>query len=240
MHWDSFLQLSYSALSGSMTMADTTPTVIDYYTDVLCVWAWIAQPRLEEVQKQWGQQIQVRYRFVDIFGDAHAKISQRWGEDDGFEKFSAHVIHSAEPFTDSPVHRDVWTHVKPRSSLSAHLMLKAVAIISGEDAVKTMALQIRRAFFMEAQDIGHLTLLLDLAQQHGLDSRALKATIMDGQAVAALSKDQQNARDLGVKGSPTWVLNDGRQILYGNVGYRILNANIEEMLKRPGPEASWC
>ena len=58
--------------------------------------------------------------------------------------------------------------------------------------------------------------------------------------MASLSADLQNARELGIRGSPTWVLNEGRQILYGNVGYRILNANIEEMLKRPRSEASWC
>lgn len=58
--------------------------------------------------------------------------------------------------------------------------------------------------------------------------------------MASLSRDQQSARDLGVKGSPTWVLNEGRQTLSGNVGYRILNANIEELLKHPGAEASWC
>jgi len=55
-----------------------------------------------------------------------------------------------------------------------------------------------------------------------------------------LSNDLRSAHELGVKGSPTWVLNEGRQVLYGNVGYRILSANIEELLKNPGSEASWC
>ena len=32
-----------------------SPALIDYYTDVLCVWAWIAQPRLDELQRQWGK-----------------------------------------------------------------------------------------------------------------------------------------------------------------------------------------
>ena len=58
--------------------------------------------------------------------------------------------------------------------------------------------------------------------------------------MGALSDDQRRAAELGVRGSPTWVLNSGRQILYGNVGYRILNANIEELLKNPAVEASWC
>jgi predicted DsbA family dithiol-disulfide isomerase len=226
----------------TLAMSDNTntPTVVDYYTDILCVWAWIAQPRLEELQKQWSRQIKVRYRYVDIFGDAHTKIAQRWGADDGFATFGAHITHSAEPFADTPVHPDCWTEIRPRSSLPAHLLLKAVAIVSGDDALKAMALKIRGAFFVEAQDIGDLDFLLELAQCQGLDSQGLKRAIMDGRAMAELSADQLNARDLGVRGSPTWVLNEGRQILYGNVGYRILNANIEELLKRPGAEASWC
>jgi predicted DsbA family dithiol-disulfide isomerase len=217
-----------------------TTTVIDYYTDILCVWAWIAQPRLEELQKQWGQQIQVRHRYVDIFGDAHTKIQQRWGQDIGFSKFHAHVVDSAEPFADTPVNAAVWSESRPRSSMPAHLILKAASIVSGNDAVKALALHIRRAFFVEARDISNLVYLYELAQQQELDTAALESLILDGSAMASLSADLQNARELGIRGSPTWVLNEGRQILYGNVGYRILNANIEEMLKRPRSEASWC
>jgi hypothetical protein len=35
-------------------------------------------------------------------------------------------------------------------------------------------------------------------------------------------------------------MNQGRQILYGHVGYRVLNANIEELLSHPENKASWC
>jgi predicted DsbA family dithiol-disulfide isomerase len=223
-------------------MPDSTPppTVIDYYTDMLCIWAWIAQPRLEELQRQWSNKIEVRHRYVDIFGDCHTKILQRWGQQDGFEKFSAHVTASAAPFADTPTHADIWTRVRPRSSLPAHLLLKAIGSIYGDSRVQTMALRIRRAFFVDAQDISQLGLLLELAASEQLDTDALQGSLMDGRAMAALSSDQQSARELGIKGSPTWVLNEGRQILYGNVGYRILNANIEELLKRPAAEASWC
>ena len=41
--------------------------VIDYYSDVLCVWAWIAQPRLAELEEQWGDKVVVNHHYVDIF-----------------------------------------------------------------------------------------------------------------------------------------------------------------------------
>lgn len=214
------------------------PIVIDYYSDVLCVWAWIAQPRLEELQRHWGNNISVRHRYVDIFGDSHGKIEKQWGAKDGFEKFGTHVAKSAASFDQVSIHPDIWTQQRPRSSMQAHLLLKAVEQVGEKEQVATIALRIRQAFFAQAQDISDLSLLLKLVDD--LDLQVLETALRDGSAMAALSSDQRSANELGVKGSPTWVLNDGRQVLYGNVGYRILNANIEELAKNPGAEASWC
>jgi len=58
--------------------------------------------------------------------------------------------------------------------------------------------------------------------------------------MAALLKDYQAAQKLALKGSPVWVMNSGRQTLFGNVGFRILNANIREILDHPASEVSWC
>ena len=42
-----------------MTGNKQTAITIDYYTDILCVCAWIAQPRLQELQLQWGKAVSV-------------------------------------------------------------------------------------------------------------------------------------------------------------------------------------
>ena len=47
-------------------------------------------------------------------------------------------------------------------------------------------------------------------------------------------------KDYGIKGSPCFVMNEGRQILFGNVGYRVLQTNINELFNRTSDEASWC
>jgi predicted DsbA family dithiol-disulfide isomerase len=219
---------------------NAAPILIDYYTDVLCVWAWIAQPRLEELSNQWAERVAIRHRYIDVFGDSHRKIANQWGEADGFEKFGAHVVKSAASFEDLKVNPDIWTKVRPRSSLQAHLFLKAVALVTDEALVEPVALRIRRAFFSEARDINDYSTLIECADAENIDEQTLQTALRDGSAIAALSDDQRSANALKVRGSPTWVLNEGRQLLYGNVGYRILDANIKELVRHPTQEASWC
>ena len=60
-------------------------------------------------------------------------------------------------------------------------------------------------------------------------------------ALAALAIDYGQATDNGIAGSPTFLMNEGRQKLFGNVGYRLLEANVQELLRHPKEdEASWC
>jgi len=219
---------------------DSSAISIDYYTDVLCIWAWIAQPRLEELRKQWGRKIKIHHRYIDIFGDAKTKIPTQWGETDGYEKFHQHVAHSAEPYEHTHIHKDIWTAVRPQSSATAHLILKAIEIVAGEAQVDAMSTAIRREFFTLATDISDMETLLDLSTGLEINRDDLLKSLSNGSAMAALSADYKSVKENAVKGSPSWVLNSGRQTLYGNVGYRILSSNIEELLKSPTEEASWC
>jgi len=213
---------------------------IDYYSDVLCVWAWIAQPRLEKLQAEWGDAILLRHRFVDVFGDAHRKIRKQWGDDEGFSRFGEHVREAAGGHAHTQLHGGLWSVVRPRSSQQAHLMLRAATLVSGAEAGQNLALALRKAFFCQGADISDIDQLLSIANSCGLKEDSLRTALRSGEAIAALSTDQRSAQELGVRGSPTWVLNEGRQMLYGNVGYRILHANIEELIRQPSGEASWC
>jgi predicted DsbA family dithiol-disulfide isomerase len=89
-------------------------------------------------------------------------------------------------------------------------------------------------------DIGQLEVLLDLANNECLNVDLINATLSSGSAIAEVMRDYQKALIQGIKGSPSWVLDGGRQILYGNVGYRVLRANAAELLNQPLEEASWC
>jgi predicted DsbA family dithiol-disulfide isomerase len=130
--------------------------------------------------------------------------------------------------------------------MSPHLFLKAVRLAEaagacGPGASEEATLATRRTFFADGRDIASADVQRDIATAQGLDAGAVEAFLRDGRAHAALARDYQEAAVMGIQGSPSFVLNDGRQKLYGNVGYRIIEANIQELLREPGPaHASWC
>ena len=217
-----------------------TPLVIDYYTDVLCIWAWIAQRRIEELEKQWPGKIELKYHYVDIFGNVPEKMANQWQARGGYDGFAQHVQHSAADYENAPVHSELWQQVRPATSANAHLFLKAIELQCGCHIAAEMALCVRKAFFIENRDIGQLETLYVLAAENQLDVDAIQQSVENGTAMAALMSDYQKARQQGIKGSPSYVMDGGRQVLYGNVGYRVLSANVEELLKNPQDEASWC
>jgi len=101
--------------------------------------------------------------------------------------------------------------------------------------------RLRRAFFHECRDISQRKVQHAIAEQIGISLASVEAEINSGAAFASLAADYQQRDRLRIEGSPTYVLNQGRQKLYGNLGYRVIEANIRELLREPGvDERSWC
>jgi predicted DsbA family dithiol-disulfide isomerase len=222
------------------------PLAITYFSDILCVWAYVAEARLGELERAHQGEIAIVHRFVSVFGDAHGKLEAGWAARGGFDGYAAHVAATVAKFPPAPLHPDTWTRVRPRSSLSVHLMLKAVeaweAEAHGSAALTATAISaLRRAFFADAADIGRRDVQEALLAPLGIDLAGVDAALADGRAHARLAADYALAEKSKIEGSPTFLLNEGRQKLYGNVGFRVISANIRELLRTPGEgEASWC
>jgi predicted DsbA family dithiol-disulfide isomerase len=219
---------------------------IVYFTDILCVWAYIAQHRVDEVHARFGQKVRWESRFCPVFGDTARKMATTWGAKGGYAGFNAHLREAVAAFPEMHLNPDIWLSVRPASSASPHVFLKAAQLAEhGEDIEKGAADRLvqamRRAFFMKALDISARDVQSAVAEEAGIPLAPIAALIADGRAFAALSSDYQDAEAMGIKGSPSFVMNEGRQKLYGNVGYKIIAANLEELLRVPNPDqASWC
>jgi hypothetical protein len=82
--------------------------------------------------------------------------------------------------------------------------------------------------------------LTAVLEEQAFPMGGVERALVTGGAHAALAADLQAASAARISGSPTWSLNEGRQVLFGNVGYRVIQANLEEFLGGDRPGASWC
>ena len=224
---------------------------IEYFTDVLCVWAYLSQIRMDELKVEFNDDVVIEYRFVPIFGAAKSSIEKNWKEQGGAAGYNSKLQSMAKDWPHITISPDLWTSVVPESSTSPHLYLKAIQLLaegecSGRASIENATWEnaiwmFRKAFFCDARDISHRHVQDDIAQSLGLSLTDIHSLIDDGKAYAALESDRLAAEEYKVPGSPTLVLNEGRQLLYGNVGYRIIEANVRELLANPHHgKAAWC
>jgi predicted DsbA family dithiol-disulfide isomerase len=227
---------------------------ISYFSDVLCVWAYTAQIRLDELKHQFGERIRLSYHFIPVFGCTEQRIGQGWQDKGGFAGFGEHTRTVCRDFPHVQVSERVWTAATPRTSASCHHFIKSVQLLEqkglisaaprsdcdGRSLFEELVWRVRLAFFRDANDVAELDCLCGIANELGLPLDSIRTQMDNGEAMAQLCRDLELRDEYRVEGSPTYVLNEGRQKLYGNVGYKVIAANVEEVLNHPEDEASWC
>ncbi|MFT6657428.1 DsbA family oxidoreductase [Maritalea sp.] len=231
------------------------PIKIEYHSDILCIWAYIAQRRVEQLMSTFGNRIEITSYFCSVFPDAHGKIASQWENKGGFEGYNAHVLGVAKKFPHVEVHKNIWLgNAIPRTSAAPHLFVKAVQIIEEQETLEAeapihyhekrssqAAWELRKAFFAEARDISNWDTHRDIAKKLDIDYAQIERVIRSSEALARLEVDYNQRLTKDIKGSPTYLMNDGRQKLFGNVGYKLIEANVQEVMEgRNDDEASWC
>jgi predicted DsbA family dithiol-disulfide isomerase len=221
-----------------------------HFSDILCIWAYLSQIRIEELKSNFPDEVRIQYHYIPVYGAVEKKLETAWGHRGGVTAYSQFVRDTAKQFPHIEVHPDCWLKNRPASSSSAHLFLKAIQMMQDDKTappmhdnrspVETLAWELRLAFFRDLRDISMRSIQLELAESCGFNAHDIERRIDSGDAFALLEQDIQIKDDCRVKVSPTLIFNEGRQVLIGNVGYKVIEANIHELLHRPDNQATWC
>jgi len=212
----------------------------------LCVWAYISQVRVAELQSNFNDEVAFDYRYFGVFGDVHTKMTAQWQEKGGLAGYAAHVQEVAARFEHVQINEKAWLETTPASSMPAHLVLCAARVQTGAERGPADASflkldnEVRRAFFNDAIDISSTPALLEICERQGMNVADIENALQSGAAHAVLSTDFKQAQESGVRASPTLTFNEGRQTLTGNVGYRVIEANVRELISEPADQHSWC
>jgi len=218
---------------------------ISYFTDALCVWAYVSQVRMDELKTNFKDAVELDCRYFHVFGNVADKMDRGWRDRGGVAAYRRHVREIVEKFGHVQLHEQTWQDDVPKSSMPAHLFLCATRLVESSSkatagSADRAAWAVREAFFRHGRDISRSKVLFEIAESIGLPAGEIEDVIATGTAHAALAEDLELARTQSIAASPTLLFNEGRQRLTGNVGYRIIEANIRELLEGAPGQLSWC
>lgn len=221
------------------------PIRIMHFSDTLCVWAYVSQIRIDELLRNFAGSVELECRYLHVFGDVPRKIEASWKDRGGVQGYNEHVRTVCGNFEHVAIDPRVWIRTTPQSSMPSHLFLCAVRLLESDGgaspgAHSAAAWAVREAFFKEGADVAQRGTLLGIAENIRLPVAGIEDIMDSGAAHAALCGDFDLARTHSIQASPTLLFNEGRQRLSGNVGYRIIEANIRELLEGAPGQLSWC
>lgn len=221
------------------------PVKISYFTDALCVWAYVSQIRMDELKANFKDAVEIECRYFHVFGNVSSKMDTAWKQRGGLSAYRQHVREVVEKFGHVELHERTWQADVPKSSMPAHLWLCAIRDVQtaarcAPGSSDRAAWAFRDAFFRHGRDISQAKVLLEIVESIGLPAAEIRDAVATGAAYAALADDLELARAQSIAASPTLLFNEGRQRLTGNVGYRIIEANIRELLETSPGQLSWC
>jgi predicted DsbA family dithiol-disulfide isomerase len=216
-----------------------------YWSDPLCIWAFVAQSKLDRILEAHGDRLEVAYRIVPVFGSVPQRFAQGPWAKEGVQGRVAATARIAREHGHPEVSGEIWLSDPPSSSWAAGAALKAVFTLEAKERLPQGTAaeyqwQMRRRFFVDNRNVARRHEQLALAEALSVPRAELEALLDDGSALSALWEDYADKETLRIQGSPTYVFEGGRAQLYGNFAFGILSATVDELLRGMGVGSSAC
>lgn len=208
----------------------------EYWSDPLCIWAYVAQSKLEAVLELHGERLAPRYRVVPVFGSIPQRFATGSWSEAGPQGRAEATRRVAQQHQQENVDGACWLHDSPASSWSSGAALALVHHMVEEQTISRAQAEryqwrMRQRFFEENQNVARRSVQLELAEETDVSRHELERRLNDGEGLAALWEDHARGEKLGLRGSPTFVFDGGRAMLYGNFSEAVLNATVDELVK---------
>lgn len=202
-------------------------------TDPFCTWSWGAEPIVRRTAERYRDQIAVEFvmggliedvkTFADAVGDGNSTdfrgVADRW--------------MAATDHHGMPVDPDLWRENPPCSSYPASVAYKA-AEYQGSNLAHRYLRRLREAVAADRRDISRADVLIDLAEDVGLDAERFAVDFDSDEARAAFERDRQFVRRNRVRSFPTFrVTADGEERWIE--GYQSVSA-VENAIEQVAPD----
>ncbi|MDA4843770.1 DsbA family oxidoreductase [Hoeflea poritis] len=208
---------------------------IDIVSDVMCPWCYIGKKRLEAAIKELPEDIEVdvRWRPYQLDPtlpkegkDREQYLSEKFGGSERAKQIYANIVDAGR---EEDIPFDFEAIAVSPNTLDAHRVIRWAA--SEAPGVQDRLVDILfKAFFIDGKNVGDDTVLLDAAEQAGMD-RTITEGLLAGQAdCMEMEQEIEIARKMGVTGVPCFIL-ENKYAVMGAQSANVLTNAIRDVAK---------
>ncbi|MEM7226992.1 MAG: DsbA family oxidoreductase [Pseudomonadota bacterium] len=189
---------------------------IDIYSDTICPWCFIGKRRLERALIEQPQpDIDFTWRTFQLNPDMPAEgmareryLSLKFGGPVGAKRVYDPVRQAGQ---EEGIAFAFDQMTRTPNTLASHRLIRK----AGELDCQTEVVQaLFDAYFLKAEDIGEIDVLVRAAVAGGLNEDSIRGYLESDEDLAAVREEDAEARRIGIQGVPTYILN-GKYVLSG-------------------------
>lgn len=208
---------------------------IDVISDVVCPWCYLGKARLDQAIANVAGDVlvTVNWRPYQLNPDLppegvdhKAHLAAKLGGQAAVER--AHEMLAGLGQQDGIAFDFDAVKISP-NTLDAHRLLRW-ALTEGPETQSEVASLLFKANFEEGRNVGDHAVLLDIAEEAGLDRSVVAALLASDADKDAVSGEIETARDMGVTGVPCFVI-DGKYAVMGAQSVDVLTGALRDIAK---------
>ncbi len=215
----SFVFLNFKQKEDGMKNTKEAVIEIVEFTDPACTWCWGSEPILRKLEYRYKEQIKISFVMGGLVEDAHTFMDNKnkiGGDLNSFNKqVGTHWLEASQRHG-MPVLAEgfkLFDDENP-STYPMNIAYKAAQFQSEEIANKFLR-RMREATAAEAKQTNTMEVLIELAQESGLDIGMFITDMESGKANKAFEEDRYLTRSHRANGFPSFLIKskDGKEIM---------------------------
>ncbi len=183
---------------------------IDYFHDVLCVWCYIASPRLRKAIEQFNGHVEINHRCFAL-APIRDDITRMFGSPDQGKGEILKHWQSAKDHSNNEVEINVGLMLERTfpypHSLPGLTACKAAELQGGQELHWKYFDRVQYAHAAECRNIADRQVLFDIAAELKLDMAQFEKDFQNDSTKEIISKDFELARSMNINAVPTVVIN---------------------------------
>jgi predicted DsbA family dithiol-disulfide isomerase len=185
---------------------ESEPLTIDIVSDVVCPWCYLGEKRLEAALAEAPRPVALRWHPYQLDPtipagglDRAEYMAKKFGKSGRLQSVHDNLVRlGAEvglPFAFDKIKR-------APNTLDAHRLIRWANPAGVQGKVVD---RLFKAYFVEGRDIGDRIVLIDIAQEYGLDAGPVEKLLAEGADVDLVRDEIAQAQAIGVSGVPFFI-----------------------------------